>query len=278
MKNTSVWVRVTIGLVVFLFLYLMFSMLSVPLSVNAPELSTKNEPRSSNGVNISNNTPIEQRYYPNVPKKVTSPEIVVKAYFDSLYFASNLNPTQKNMAGGTVGMDKEPYPTAYGYWSQSWQAKHTFNEFLSSWEGTAQVQLLKMIPAEVVSGRQSFFVETKEIKVFEGKGSGIFYYSGLITVSEESEGWQLIEENMKPENMAWEIGGHRPGQANPEEVALAEITKSVSTPLGTSLTINNPDGTVTVKFLDSNSKELYQVVMLKLQEGTFRVINKSVSR
>lgn len=30
------------------------------------------------------------------------------------------------------------------------------------------------------------------------------------------------------------------------------------------MTINNADGTVTVKFLDSNSKKMYQVVMFKL--------------
>jgi hypothetical protein len=217
-------------------------------------------------------------YYPNVPARIATPEMAVKAYFDALSHAANLKDEVLEKTG-SVACGLEPYPVAYGYWSKDWQASHSYDQFLASWEGTANVELLQMLPAGMAKGQDRYFVEVKEIKAIEGVGLGIFYYAGFITVVNTDAGWRLTGVGLAPEDPAWGLGGHQPWRSYPPDVAQAELlADKISVPdLGEPVISNNSNGSVTVKFFNPPGNEKAWVTMVLLQEGTLKVIDGAVS-
>ncbi|MGB9904830.1 MAG: hypothetical protein ACPLQO_09225, partial [Desulfotomaculales bacterium] len=219
--------------------------------------------------------PARQKYYPRAPEKITTPEMALQAYFDTLSVASNLQPEQMGAAGGTVGMGLEPYPTAYGYWNKEWRDKHPYEEFVSSWQGTANLELLKLLPAGTENGERRFFAEVKTIEaVGEKPRLGIFYSAGFFTVRETSEGWRITGGSLEPEKLGWKIGGHQPWLGDPEAVARVQLRESINTPLGEPVTENNPDGTVTVKFTDRNGNVNHRAVPVQREDGIWEVIDR----
>ena len=225
-------------------------------------------------INTNGQEPARQKDYPRVPEKITTPEMALQAYFDALSVASNLQPDQMGAAGGTVGMGLEPYPTAYGYWSKEWRDKHPYEEFVSSWRGTAGLELLKLLPAGTENGERRFFAEVKTIEaVGEKPRLGIFYSAGFFTVRETPEGWRITGGSLEPEKLGWKIGGHQPWLGDPEAVARAQLGGSIGDPLGEPVTENNPDGTVTVKFTDRNGNVNHQAVLVQREDGIWEVID-----
>ncbi|GAB7387759.1 hypothetical protein BSNK01_15960 [Bacillaceae bacterium] len=215
------------------------------------------------------------RYYPQVPAKITTPEMALYAYFDALSLAANLTPEQMAAAaGGFLGMGEDPYRAAYGYWSKDWQAQHDFKDFLASWVGTGGVELLKLLPAGEADGGKRFFVETKHLEVVgEKPRAGYFYYTGFFTVKETADGWRITSGELEPQQLAWERGGHQAWRADPEMVARAELGGNGADPVEESVTEPNADGTVTVKFLDKKGNERKRVVLYRPQDGIWRVID-----
>lgn len=216
------------------------------------------------------------QYYPNVPDKITTPEMAVEAYFDALCMASFAAPPDVQMKAGTVGMEKEPYPVAYGYWDQAWQAKHRLESFVNSWKGTLHVQVLKLLPAGDEQGNPRFFVETKTLEgVGEGQPrTGYFYYTGFFTVKDTPDGWRITDGKLEPENLAWQLGGHQPWRGDANMVAQVEIGGRVDAPIGKPVQEKQADGTITVRFLDANGKEVHVARCVVPEDGMVRVIEK----
>lgn len=224
---------------------------------------------------LNRQEPVKRKYYPQVPERITTPEMALQAYFDALSVASNLQPAQMGAAGGTMGMGLEPYPTAYGYWSKDWRDKHPYEEFVASWQGKANVELLKLLPAGTENGERRFFVEVKTIEaVGEKPHLGVFYYSGFFTVRETPEGWRITDGSLEPENLGWKIGGHQPWLGDPESVAHVQLGQSIDTPLGEAITENNANGTVKVKYVDSNGNINHWAILVQREDGIWEVIEK----
>lgn len=294
------------GSIIFIFLMTAVSFASIPIKlfVNGNEQKTTSQPKlidgaifislrtvaqalgvkadfnkKTNSINITKGktesgvTQERAKNYPQVPKKIASPKMLLEAYFDALNLAANLTPAEMGAAGGTVAMDKEPYPTAYGYWSKEWQAKNSKEQFLASWQGTANVELERLVDAGIKKGKYTFFVETKNLEVV-GKNPriGIFYYTSFFTVQNTKEGWKILSGQLKPENPAWEMGGHQPWRGDPKEVALVELGYGINDTLGKATTVKNLDGTVTIKSVDKGKTS--EVTLVQLEDKTWQVITK----
>ena len=205
--------------------------------------------------------------YPRLPQEITSPEMLLQAYFASLAY-NNLSPEQSTAARG-------PYHTAYHYWSAAWRAEHSFEEFLDSWSGTAHVELLKLYEAEMQDGKVRFFVETKHLESAENKRQlGEYYYAGFFTVSLTEDGWRITEGTLEPQDLAWKLYGHRPWLADPVDVA---IVQGLGRPLDEGSALQSrlkwhADDHVTVVFADNTENRETAVEAVRLTEGTWRVI------
>mgnify|MGYP002479033217 FL=1 len=213
-------------------------------------------------------------YYPRLPREITSPEMLLQAYFASLAYANNLSPEQADAAGGTLGMGQEPYRAAYGYWSEDWRAEHSFEEFLDSWSGTAHVELLKLYEAGMQDDHARFFVETKHLESAADKRRlGAYYYAGFFSVALTGEGWRITEGNLEPQNLAWALGGHQPWLGNPVDVAIVQgLGRTIDD--GSSLHPRlewHADDHVTVVFPDGAGSGT-AVEAVRLTEGTWQVI------
>ena len=213
--------------------------------------------------------------YPRLPQEITSPEMLLQAYFASLAYANNLSPEQLGAAGGTLGMGQEPYHAAYRYWSAEWQEEHPFEEFLDSWSGTAHVELLKLYESDMQDGKTRFFVETKHLESAGNKSQlGEFYYAGFFTAALTGDGWRITEGSLEPQNLAWALGGHQPWRADPVYVA---IVQGLGKPPDDGLTLESrlewhADDYVTVIFADNTGNREMSVEAVRLTEGTWRVI------
>jgi len=205
--------------------------------------------------------------YPRLPQEITSPEMLLQAYFASLAY-NNLSPEQSTAARG-------PYHTAYHYWSAAWRAEHSFEEFWDSWSGTAHVELLKLYEAEMQDGKVRFFVETKHLESAENKRQlGEYYYAGFFTVSLTEDGWRITEGTLEPQDLAWKLYGHRPWLADPVDVA---IVQGLGRPLDEGSALQSrlkwhADDHVTVVFADNTENRETAVEAVRLTEGTWRVI------
>ncbi len=216
---------------------------------------------------------LQGRYYPQIPDKITTPEMALRAYFDALSVAANLTFEQMIAVGGTVGMGLEPYPTAYGYWSKEWQDKNSYAKFLGSWEGTANVEPLKILFAGGKDTQKRFFVETRHLEVTENPlRAGQFYYAGFFTVSETAAGWSITSGALEPQSLGWNLGGHQPWRSSPEIVALLALNSNINAPLGEAVTEYNNDGTAVVRFIAPDSNETHTTLLVKRKDGIWQVL------
>lgn len=220
----------------------------------------------------TNQTWLTKSYYPDAPE-ISSAEIAIKAYFDTIESAANLNPKQMAAAGGTVGLDKEPYPTAYNYWDQQWQKKTSYEKFLASWRGTAHVELLKLLPAGERNGEPRYFVETKNMEVVDEENPkiGIFYYSGYLTANETKQGWKITSGNLESENLGWKLGGHQPWRNDPITVATFAVDSNIDDYSKIKPT-KLDNGTFSVIFTDNNGKDIYEVTLVDKVDGILEAI------
>jgi len=161
------------------------------------------------------------------------------------------------------------------YWSKDWRDKHPYDEFAASWQGTAYVELLKLLPAGKEKGEPRFFVEIKTIEaVGEKPRLAVFYYSGFFAVTETPEGWQINDGHLEPENLGWKVGGHQPWRGDPESVANVQLGQSIDTPPGEAATENNVNGTVTVKYIDANGYITNWAILAQREDGIWEMIEK----
>ncbi|WP_312648672.1 hypothetical protein [Aminipila sp.] len=138
-------------------------------------------------------------------------ENLVKAYFGILKSAANM----KDYLGGcgTIGNSLQPYPYAYELYSNSTQKDMPLSQFVDSFSGIGQINLLKLYPAYVPSGTPDnigyymFEIETitgpseKDEKSYNRGGSYFAYYYGLITTEyDPNYGWKIKEINYLPED------------------------------------------------------------------------------
>ncbi len=211
-------------------------------------------------------------------EKGNTAEAVLQAYFGTLGKAANLTEAQMGAVGGSIGMGIQPYETAYQYWCKDWQEKNSYQQFLTSWEGTVHVELLKLLPAGEENDKKKFFVETKHIEVTRHKlSTGIFYYTGFFTVDKTEKGWCIAGGNLEPQNLAWALGGHQPWRADPIMVALVDgLGVSIETDMGNPVIVDNPDGTITVKFLDIHGRQLHSIALYLPKDGMWRVLKNNL--
>ena len=210
------------------------------------------------------------------PGRNDTPEAVLTEYFDALKSASNLTGKQMAAVGGTVGSGLTPYRRAYQCWSREWREKNSFQEFLDSWQGTAHVLLIKLLPAGGQKDQKRFFVETRHLEVTADKPrSGIFYYTGFFTVGRTREGWRITGGSLKPQNLVWELSGHQPWRCDPVMVAVADgLGLGLQAGVGSPVVRDNPDGTVSVIFSDDNIGEKCAIILYRPYDGMWRVLEK----
>ncbi len=212
----------------------------------------------------------------NNPVVRDTPEEVLTAYFAALETASNLTDKQMGAVGGTVGGGLEPYKQAYQYWSREWRDQNSFQEFLNLWQGTAHVQLLKLLPAGEEKDQKRFFVETRHLEVTADKPrSGIFYYTGFFTVGKTEEGWGITGGSLEPQNLVWQLGGHQPWRSDPVLAAVVDgLGLGLQAVVGSPVVRDNPDGTVSVIFSDDNIGEKCAIILYRPYDGMWRVLEK----
>jgi len=215
------------------------------------------------------------RYYPQVPAKITAPEMAVQTYFDALFFASNLTEAETGAAGGTVGDGMAPYPAAYSCWTKGWRDKHSLQEFVDSWKGTANLELLRMVQAGKGKNERRYFVEVKAIEAVRAEARlGIFYYSGFFDVENGPNGWAIAAGNLEPELPGFKIGGHSPWRGDPVMVARQTYAGNIESPVGTPKVSKNANGSVTIRFNKPNTERIRNVVLLQREDGIWEVLEK----
>lgn len=199
-----------------------------------------------------------RRLYPQVPKVITSPEMVVRAYYDALYYASN--PAAP--AGfGTISSGLTPYPVAYRYLSKEWQSRVSYDQFLEDWKGTLHVELRKLLPAGTVSAGGEllprYFVETQNTELVDSPPRTVIaYYAGFVTVKKEGLSWKLYSADLAPEDLvSIPLGGHQSWRADAASVAASELGLFGAGSSGSRVSTNR-DGTVTVRFTDAKKTAL----------------------
>ncbi|PDO10293.1 MAG: hypothetical protein BLM47_08040 [Candidatus Reconcilbacillus cellulovorans] len=212
---------------------------------------------------------------PNVDAPASAtPEAILRAYFRTLSVASNLRPEQAGAAGGTVGMGTSPYTAAYEYWTTSWQNSHSLEQFISSWEGYAGLELLRLLPAGAQDGHPRFFVEIRTVEaVGDPPRFGVFYKFGFFTMTETSAGWRIADGAFEPENLAWRLGGHQPWLGDPVSVAIvAGLKHSIDEPPGEPVLEENADGTATVWFVGRDGRDAGAVRLVRREDGIWTVL------
>jgi len=91
---------------------------------------------------------------------------------------------------------------------------------LQLWEAPGHVSPGALSPAE-----QRFFVELKTVIIL--KKTTVVYYSGYLTFTQEGDGWRITGAEVKPEDLAWKLGGHQPWRADPAMVANVELRQEL---------------------------------------------------
>lgn len=111
-----------------------------------------------------------------------SPVNAILNYFSILQQASNLTP-EKSGGCGTVGYAAAPYPIAYRFLSDRYRKEMSYEEYLTSFQGTGHINLIKTIPMMTVDAdKYKYFIE---LEILEGTNVGattFVYYTGEITL------------------------------------------------------------------------------------------------
>lgn len=253
----------------------------VPLRWVAEALGAKvewDESTSTVSVRTESETYDNPLRYPLLPEHTSSPKELLEAYFAALAAANHLTPEQMGAAGGTIGFGHEPYATAYDYWSAQWRAEHTYEDFLHTWSGTAHVELIQLHEASMQEGEARFFVETKHLEAVgddeNGYRFGEFYYSGFFSVGKTEAGWKITSGSLEPQNLAWELGGHQPWLAEPEQVAIVHGLgqRTDDERLAEPQIFYHNENHATVTFIDEDQRVSASVEMVRLREGIWKVI------
>ena len=212
--------------------------------------------------------------------KTASPDEVLLAYYEALYSACNLPEDNKVSISGTIGNLKDPYPDAYACWSREWREKTSFEEFLEAWEGTVNVELLKLIPAGEENHQKKYFVETRNMEAIQDSNNprmGVFCYKGYVTLENTDEGWRITGNDLEPEDPSWYMAGHQSWYADVEEVAqVIGMGVGMGVDLGPRIVEYNDDGSITVRFQDKNGKDTHRIVLVQTQDHYCQVISKEV--
>ncbi|MDI6600908.1 MAG: hypothetical protein QME46_03915 [Thermoanaerobacteraceae bacterium] len=160
-------------------------------------------------------------FYPPGKASFTSPEDYVYAFFDALYYAANI-PDDSEAHSGTISME-EPYEYAYGLLSDSYKDGLKFNDFVESWENTANVAMIKLIPAGFEKVGQftypRFFYETVNTEVYGGKSTFVIY-NGFVVLEKYESGYRIKSITKEPEDMVSYVTGSATWMNNPYLKAL----------------------------------------------------------
>lgn len=117
----------------------------------------------------------EQNYNEiKLPATLTrTPDGTVLNYFSVLREAENL--TQNQLGGcGTVGMAKLPYPIAYNFFTEDYQRRVAYDEYLQSFAGIGHINVIKLNRLPDEKGFTPYFIELETI---EGSSKGVTYFA-----------------------------------------------------------------------------------------------------
>ncbi len=161
-------------------------------------------------INIDVRKPV---FYPAGESDLTSPADYVYAFFDSMYYAGSEK-------GDTAG---ETYEYAYGLLSDSYKVGYNLDDFIESWEDTANVSLIKLIPSgsEVTDGVvcPKYFYETVNTESKDGKG-GLVIYNGFVTLEKYEVGYRIKDITKEAEDLLSIVGEGNVVIENPYYKAL----------------------------------------------------------
>lgn len=131
-------------------------------------------------------------FYPPGNAALISPDDYVYAFFDALYYAD------------TAKSDRGAYEYAYELLSDSYKGNVKFNDFVKSWENTANVSLIKLIPAGFEKVGQfsypRFFYETVNTEKDDAKSS-LVIYNGFVVLEKCEIGYKIKSISKDPEDM-----------------------------------------------------------------------------
>jgi hypothetical protein len=120
--------------------------------------------------------PYYEKSYKEVKLPATltrTPDETILNYFSILREAENL--THQQMGGcGTVGMAKLPYPLAYNFFTEDYQKRVTYNDYLQSFAGIGHLNLIKVNRLPDDQDRVFYFIELESI---EGSSKGVTYFA-----------------------------------------------------------------------------------------------------
>lgn len=141
----------------------------------------------------------------NIPKELLkTPEDTIINYFSTLMEAANPTSTSEPYTGcGTLGEAKEPYPYAYNYFTKSYKEKHSYKNYLKSFEDILHINLIKLeqVPSDYKHSKDlKYFIELETIQG-SPKGIGLFaYYYGYVYLSEEDGVYKISDIEYSGEN------------------------------------------------------------------------------
>jgi hypothetical protein len=130
---------------------------------------------------------------------IRTPDEAVLYYFSILREAENLS--EDKMGGcGTVGMAKLPFPIAYNFFTNDYQKRISYNDYLQSFEGIGHINLIKINRLPDEKDSIHYFVELETI---EGSSKGVTffaYYYGYITLKKEMNLYKIAEMKLYGED------------------------------------------------------------------------------
>jgi hypothetical protein len=97
-------------------------------------------------------------------------------------------------------------------------------QFFDHYRGLAHLKLLQAHAANGEDSALRVFVEEERVAVFGGIPA-MAWFAGFVQVTRTSEGWKISSfTDVKPGDIiTMPLGGHQPGRADPEDVALVGL-------------------------------------------------------
>ncbi|TZE82129.1 hypothetical protein [Calorimonas adulescens] len=203
----------------------------------------------------------EPEFYPPGKTDFTAPEDYVNAFFDALYYATSAPDGSKGL---------EPYEYAYGLLSDSYQSRLGYKDFVDSWKDTANVAVIKVIPAGFEKTGQfvypRYFYETVNTEI-DGDKSAFVIYNGLVTLEKFETGYKIRSLTKEPEDMVSYVNNNATWRNNPYLVALTFMgnPEEYKTSDGEKYTILEDDR-ATVRIAGRS------IYLAKLTNGTWKIL------
>lgn len=142
-------------------------------------------------------------YYEKSYDQISIPDVLTSTPKDTLINYFSILREAENMVErscGTIGNARLPFPIAYNFFSQDYQNKVSFEEYMKSFAGIGHTSLLKLIQIPNLDKGNKFFYEIETIEGFEGKTTEYFgYYYGFIWVVKEQTGYRISNIQEYPE-------------------------------------------------------------------------------